>query len=99
MMEKQGILNYFDALSFSDEVKWVKPNVKLFQHAIDELGVSPEETVHIGDSMKGDVVGAINAGMRIIWVKTKEQNFLPEYKPDGVIKSLFELPKVLRSLD
>ena len=99
VMKTQGILKYFDALSFSDEVKWVKPNVKLFQHAIDELGVSPEETVHIGDSLKGDVVGAINAGMRVIWVKTKDQEYLPKYKPDGVIMSLSELPMVLRSLE
>ena len=99
VMEKHGILEYFDALAFSDEVKWVKPNVKLFLHAVDELGVSPEETVHIGDSMKGDVVGAINAGMRVIWVKTKEPVFLPKYKPEGVIESLSELPIVLRSLE
>jgi putative hydrolase of the HAD superfamily len=99
VMESQGILGYFDSLSFSDEVKWVKPNVKLFLHAVEELGVSPEETVHIGDSMKGDIVGAINAGMKVVWVKTKEQEFVPGYEPDGVIESLFELPDVLRSLE
>ena len=99
VLERQGILKYFDALSFSDEVKWVKPSVKLFQHAIDKLGVSPEETVHIGDSIKGDIVGAINAGMRVIWVKTREQDIPPKYKPDGVIESLSELPRALRFLE
>ncbi len=99
VMEDYGILSYFDALSFSDEVKWVKPNVKLYHYATEQLGVSPEETVHIGDSMKGDIVGAIDAGMKVIWVKTKEQPRIEGYEPDGVITSLLELPEVLRSLE
>jgi len=45
------------------------------------------------------VVGAIDAGMRVIWVKTKEREFIPGYEPAGVIESLFELPDVLRSLE
>ena len=99
VLENHGILDYFEVLSFSDEVKWVKPNVKLFLHAVEELGVSPEETIHIGDSMKGDVVGAIDAGMRVIWVKTKEQEYPTGYEPDGVIESLFELPDAIRALE
>ena len=99
VMEDYGILGYFEALSFSDEVKWVKPNVKLYHYATEQLGVSPEETVHIGDSMKGDIVGAIDAGMKVIWVKTKEMDYIEGYEPDGVITSLLELPAVLKSLE
>lgn len=99
IMEDHGILDYFEVLSFSDEVKWVKPSVRLFQSVIVALGVAPEEIVHVGDSMKGDVVGAKRSGMRVIWVKTKEQPYVEGYKPDGVITSLLELPEALRSLE
>jgi putative hydrolase of the HAD superfamily len=99
VMKGYGILDYFESLSFSDEVKWVKPNIKLYHHASEALGVAPEEVVHIGDSMKGDIVGAIDAGMKVIWVKTKEQPRIEGYEPDGVITSLLELPEVLRSLE
>jgi putative hydrolase of the HAD superfamily len=99
VMRGYGILDYFESLSFSDEVKWVKPNVKLYLHATEALGVAPKETVHVGDSMKGDIVGAIDAGMKVIWVKTKEQPKIEGYEPDGVITSLLELPDVLRSLE
>jgi FMN phosphatase YigB (HAD superfamily) len=99
IMEDHGILDYFEVLSFSDEVKWVKPSVRLFQSAIEALGVAPEDIVHIGDSMKGDVVGAKKSGMRVIWVKTKEQPYVEGYEPDGVITSLLELPDALRSLE
>lgn len=99
VMKEYGIIDYFEVLSFSDEVKWVKPSVNLYHDATNKLGISPEETVHIGDSMKGDIVGAINAGMRVIWVKTKETPFIEGYEPHGVIESLYELPEVLRSLE
>ena len=99
VMKDYGLLDYFESLSFSDEVKYVKPNVKLYLHAAKALGVAPEETVHIGDSMKGDIVGAIDAGMKVIWVKTKEQPKIEGYEPHGVITSLLELPRVLRSLE
>jgi len=98
-LDYDGILNYFEVLSFSDEVKWVKPSVRLFQSAIEALGVAPEDIVHIGDSMKGDVVGAKRSGMRVIWVKTNEQPYVEGYEPDGVITSLLELPDALRSLE
>ncbi|MBD3173121.1 hypothetical protein GF326_11675 [Candidatus Bathyarchaeota archaeon] len=38
-------------------------------------------------------------GMRTIWIKTREQNKEKGYEPDKVIKSLRELPEVLRSLE
>ena len=99
VMREYGILDYFEALSFSDEVKWVKPNVKLYHSATVALGITPEETVHVGDSMKGDIVGAIDAGMRVVWVKTKEQPSIEGYEPHRVITSLLELPEALRSLE
>lgn len=99
VMREYGILDYFETLSFSDEVKWVKPNVKLYHSATVALGIAPEETVHVGDSMKGDIVGAIDAGMRVVWVKTKEQPSIAGYEPHRVITSLLELPEALRSLE
>lgn len=99
VLKEYGIIDYFEALSFSDEVKWVKPNVKLYHAATESLKTAPEDSVHVGDSMKGDIVGAKRAGMRAIWVKTKEQPHVDGYEPDGVITSLLELPEALRSLE
>ena len=99
VMRAHGIIDYFDTLIFSDEVKWVKPSVKLYQTAIEAFGVAPGDIVHVGDSMKGDVVGAKRSGMRVIWVKTKEQPYVEGFEPDGVITSLLELPEALRSLE
>jgi putative hydrolase of the HAD superfamily len=98
ILYEYGVLQYFDALSFSDEVKFVKPNPRLFASCLEELEVAPENTVHVGDSYKSDVVGAIEAGMRVIWIKTREQDRIQGYVPDAVIRDIAELPVVLKSL-
>jgi HAD superfamily hydrolase (TIGR01509 family) len=93
------IIDYFDVLTFSDEVKYVKPNPLLFKTCIEELEVKPEKTIHVGDSFKSDIVGAIDSGMKTIWIKTQEQEQKENYVPDVIIHSLLELPKALIALE
>jgi len=99
ILREYSVLDYFEVLTFSDEVKLVKPNPRLFTTCLDELGVEPCNAVHVGDSFKSDIVGAIDAGMRTIWVKTREQVMKPGYKPNAVISSLLEFPDALRALE
>ena len=98
-LKDHGVLDYFDVLTFSDEVKLVKPNPGLFTACLDLLDVAPEKAVHVGDSFKSDIVGAIDSGMKTIWVKTREQEQKPGYSPDAVISSLLEFPEALRVLE
>ena len=99
ILRDHGVLDYFDELIFSDEVKLVKPNPGLFTACLDVLDVAPEKAVHVGDSFKSDIVGAIDAGMRSIWVKTREQVQKPGYVPDAIISGLDEFPDALRALE
>jgi len=99
ILREYEVLDYFEVLTFSDEVKLVKPNPRLFTTCLDELDVEPCNAVHVGDSFKSDIVGAIDAGMRTIWVKTREQVMKPGYKPDAVINSLLAVPDALRTLE
>lgn len=99
ILRDHDILHYFDVLTFSDEVKLVKPNPRLFTACLEELRVKPMNAVHVGDSYKSDVIGAIDAGMRTIWAKTREQEQKPGYVADVIIGSLLELPETLRALE
>lgn len=60
------ILRHFDHWSFSDEVGVYKPDVAIFAHALDGLGVAPDEALHIGDIRRTDVAGARAAGMAAV---------------------------------
>lgn len=95
ILEKQGVLAYFEALAFSDEVGYVKPDPRLFMAALEALGVEPGKAVHVGDSVKSDVLGAKYAGMKTVWLKTRDQAMVAE--PDRIITSLTQLPETLET--
>lgn len=46
---KRGILDYFEAQTFSCEEKLVKPNKEFFIKAIEKMGLKPEEILFIDD--------------------------------------------------
>jgi FMN phosphatase YigB (HAD superfamily) len=57
------VLDYFDHWSFSDEVGVYKPDAAIFEHALEGLGATAQEAVHVGDIRRTDIVGAVGAGM------------------------------------
>lgn len=62
-LEKEGILQYFKAFVFSDEVGYSKPDVRAFEAIRTQLNSSQtEQAYHIGDLQKTDVTGANYAG-------------------------------------
>lgn len=47
-----------------------KPSAAFFQAALDELGCGPAEAVMVGDDADADVLGALEAGLRAVLVRT-----------------------------
>ncbi|HKW92127.1 MAG TPA: HAD family hydrolase [Methylomirabilota bacterium] len=64
VLERHGLLGYFGAISYSDEVGVRKPEPEIFRATLARAGVGPSEAVHIGDNPEADVVGAQAVGMR-----------------------------------
>jgi phosphoglycolate phosphatase-like HAD superfamily hydrolase len=44
------------------QVQAEKPNPTIFLHACEQLGVAPEDAVHVGDDRRNDLWGARDAG-------------------------------------
>ena len=67
------------------------------------LGVAPEQALHVGDSLRADVVGAAGLGMRTAWLTRRVKDpraALEAYTgpaPDFTIRDLAELPGLLGS--
>jgi putative hydrolase of the HAD superfamily len=59
-----GLANYFHSIIVSTEVGAHKPDVRVFQRAAEQLKVAPIEILHVGDSDREDVSGAICAGLQ-----------------------------------
>jgi len=57
--------------SLGGPVTWIgKPHAAIYRYALDAAGVSPAETVCIGDSIEHDVAGAHAAGCDAVLVRT-----------------------------
>jgi phospholysine phosphohistidine inorganic pyrophosphate phosphatase len=77
-----------------------KPAAPFFEAALGAVGASAGETVMIGDDIRGDVGGAQQAGIRGLLVRTGK--FQPadlngDIRPDGVLRSVSDLPDWWRS--
>ena len=66
----------------SGKVGVEKPDPAIFALAAESLGVRPEETIHVGDSLRADVGGALDAGARALWFATPPAYPVPRPPPD-----------------
>jgi len=93
LMGRYEILPFFDVTIFSDEVGCRKPDKRIFEAAVAQLGSNPARTIHIGDDPEADIWGAKQFGMRAL---------LFDYPvPEGfkrVPTSLFALSRVDRQV-
>jgi len=90
-MEERGMLEYFHTLTFSDEVKLAKPAGAIFTMTLEAMGAKPEETIHVGDHVINDVVGAKRCGMKTVWISgfyEREDPEDPETEPDITVDTL-----------
>ena len=62
-----GISKFFNFNISSKDVSANKPSENHFHKAIELLGVSKEELLHIGDHKINDMHGAISYGVEALW--------------------------------
>ncbi len=98
-LEQADLARYFDIMAFSDEMLLAKPSVAMFDRTLRDMETAPEDTVHIGDHLKNDVLGAKAAGLRTIWIETHDDRREPvEVVPDVTVKTLGEVADGVRRL-
>jgi putative hydrolase of the HAD superfamily len=91
LLQTYGILRFFNATVFSNELGVRKPNQRIFNEAARLLGAEPANIVHVGDDPTTDITGAKNAGMHAILLDQDTQD-ASKWKPD----SLFALARKAR---
>jgi HAD superfamily hydrolase (TIGR01549 family) len=53
---------------FSYQVGIMKPDTRIYQHALDTAGEPPCNAVMIGDSYENDIAPALSLGMKTVWL-------------------------------
>jgi len=90
-----GLVDAFDAVISVDEVGTFKPDRRVYQQALDRLGL-PAEAIAFQSSNAWDAHAASAFGMRVVWCNRYGQmrERLPG-APDAEIRTLAELPGLL----
>jgi HAD superfamily hydrolase (TIGR01509 family) len=90
-----GLDTYFEANAMfsAADVGYLKPHPRIFEVALEALGVQPQEAVFVGDSREADILGAKNVNMRAV-LRTRPDSTASlnnKITPDGQLHSLDEL--------
>lgn len=93
--ESAGLAGLFDAVLSVEEVGVYKPHAKVYQLAVDRLGVKPA-AISFQSSNAWDAYAASAFGMQVVWCNRYGQprERLPG-SPDREIRTLAELPDLV----
>ena len=95
-IETAGLGLFFDAAVVSGEIGTGKPDPEIFHHLLGRLGVSPVESLMVGNSLARDIVGGKKAGLATCWLALEgEDEPVGLAEPDYTIHSLGELPAIV----
>jgi 2-haloalkanoic acid dehalogenase type II len=87
----------FDEAVTSEDCRAYKPRGEVFAKALSVLGMSAEDVLHVGDSLRNDVHGAKRMGIRVLWINRKSrQSTTPGEVPDYASTDLTGLASVLK---
>ena len=91
---------WFAVSIISGEIGIGKPDPRIFEAALTELGVAPQNAVMVGDSPTRDVAGAHAAGLRVIWIDRGSNEAAPSSRPtpDARVTRLGEVRAALAAV-
>ena len=101
ILARDRLHGHFNAFAISETTRFRKPRREIFDTLLADLGISPEEAVHVGDRLPDDIDGAAAVGMRSVWLtrrvrdpeKTLQEH--PGARPTWIASDLGELAALL----
>lgn len=89
--------DYFDFFVNAADVMARKPDVRIFIHFCEQLNITPEQCLYVGDDPVYDVVGARDAGMQTVWVNRENMSWPEELQPsEAEISDLYQLLDLIK---
>lgn len=82
-----GLHHFFDSVVTSQQANVEKPDIAIFEMALEKMGCKAENSIMIGNSFSDDILGAINAGMSAVYLTPE----LKESEKDIIEKKGLEL--------
>ena len=83
-----GIGVPFDYVITAEQARAYKPSREIFEHAYHEMGVNPENTVHVAMGMYTDMKACHDLGLRRIWVNRRGETGNLDWLPYTEVSEL-----------
>lgn len=100
-LRKIGLLDKFKYMFFAGDLGMSKPSPEIFHHLLEEVELSPEEVIYVGDNLKNDVLSSCKIGINGILVD-REERYRGHYSQDDIeyefVNSLEELPSLIKRM-
>lgn len=93
--ERCGLDGRFAFVVFSQDVQFVKPDPRIFHITAQRAGCELTQMLHVGDSLKNDVLGAKNVGAPSVWLNRDGLRNDANVQPDYEIASLTEISAIV----
>lgn len=99
LLRRLGLHQHFTKIFVSATAGVEKPAGRFFEMAAGRMGASPGEVLHIGDRLREDYFGAVQAGMSALWLDRRGNGTGREIgvDPAHVIRSLSGVVRWLES--
>lgn len=68
LLDDLDLLDFFEVVVYSAEVGVEKPHPGIFARLLAALDLPPARVLHVGDSRREDVEGALGVGMQAAWL-------------------------------
>ncbi|MBR5899844.1 MAG: YjjG family noncanonical pyrimidine nucleotidase [Clostridia bacterium] len=95
-LEVSGIKPFIKCAFTSESLKADKPSKEFFDRCFEKLnGVTPQETIIIGDSLTADINGGANYGMKTLWYNHNKEVEPKEKTYDYVVNRLIDIKNIL----
>jgi putative hydrolase of the HAD superfamily len=86
--------HFFTHLVFSEDAGALKPDKKIFEHALALNKAKAEDAIMIGDNFEADIKGAMNAGIDQLFFNPSGKSIVSNCSPNysvSSLKTVFEL--------
>ncbi|MDL2235689.1 HAD family hydrolase [Christensenellaceae bacterium OttesenSCG-928-L17] len=104
VLENYGIRQYFENVTLSSVTGYRKPQKRIFEIALREMGADASTAAYAGDTLSRDVVGPRNAGFALTFqiksflTASRDADCIGKVQADYEVTSIREIYEILRDL-
>ena len=97
ILRKFDLARFFRIVLVSASLRIRKPRADIFLKALDDLNLTPNETVFIGNSIDADVIGPRSVGIHTVHIRRQPPEHDLIMDPEATVSSLNEAVKTVNS--